>query len=227
MFRKSTDDFQNDLNDSNKNIKIISELPQENYQRYFNVSCLACGRNWKSSYSSLLYNKCAGCNKKVKGSLENTQLHLIDRKIKVSGDYKNAHSKLHCVCEICECNWSAHSHNLLNGKRGCPSCSLTGYDPQKSGNLYYLKVVYQGEVYWKIGITNLTLKERYRPSDRSKIETIFFINFNDGSIPMKLEKEILFKYKEFRVKNKRPLQTGNTELFTKDVLSEGDSPWQI
>jgi hypothetical protein len=195
-------------------------LLSESYNRKLEVCCTKCFRQWITSPSNLIDNGCAGCSGKLKGSLENTQnkLNKESRGISVTGHYKNAFSKLDCKCDICLCTWTANSHNLLNGKRGCPSCALTGYDPVKGGYLYYLRVTSAESTYWKIGITNIGIKKRFTTADKELIDVLFCQYFEDGSVPQLCERNILNMYKDYRAENVRVLRAGNTELFLQDVL---------
>lgn len=111
---------------------------------------------------------------------------------------------------------NANSH--LRG-RGCPSCAKSGFDPMKSGYLYYLKVTSdKGEILYKIGITNLSINKRFTPADRDKIEVIKLTYYKIGVAAYNEEQRILKEYKEFKYTGADVLSSGNTELFTKDVL---------
>jgi len=210
--------FQARLNALDKNFTLVG-----NYTRTYKpvtVSCNSCGRAWTNTAFGVLTNGCAECSGKVKGSLEKTQqvLKQSGRQIKVSGNYHNAFSKLSCECLVCSTEWLCHSHNLLNGGRGCPSCAKTGYDPSKAGILYYLRVSDENTVYWKIGITNLSVKERFPSVDREKIVVLYSQKFDDGNVAQKAERNILNIFKEYRAQGLDILKSGNTELFTHDVL---------
>lgn len=107
---------------------------------------------------------------------------------------------------------SANSH--LMG-RGCPSCANYGFDDSKPAILYYLSIN-NGEAY-KIGITNRSVEERYTAEELSNIKCLFIKNFIIGKYARLEEKKILTKFKKFK-SDKHLLKSGNTELFTIDIL---------
>ena len=193
------------------------------------VICKDCETTSFKRPVSILKGVCAVCSGKAKGSLPKLQekLNQDSRNIVVSGTYTNAFGKLDCRCTVCECSWSANPHNL--DRTGCPSCALTGYDPNKSGYLYYLRVSDENNTYWKIGITNIGLKGRFsRSSDRKVIEVLYCHLFDDGFVAQKAERNILNMFSEYRAENVNLLRAGNTELFTKDVLQMNHlSSWSI
>ncbi len=93
---------------------------------------------------------------------------------------------------------------------------ITGFNPKIPGILYYLKIN-QGQAY-KIGITNLSVNERFQKSDLAKIEIIKIMKYEMGADARAAESEILYKYREFKYKGEKLLTSGNTELFHTDVL---------
>lgn len=107
---------------------------------------------------------------------------------------------------------SPNSH--LNG-RGCPSCANYGFDDSKPAILYYLSIN-NGEAY-KIGITNKTVEERYTLEELAIIQCMFIKYYAIGKDARLEEKRILTKFKKFKC-NKSLLKSGNTELFTEDIL---------
>ena len=103
-------------------------------------------------------------------------------------------------------------------KSGCPCCSVTGFDVSKPGILYYLEVSDNGSKYYKIGITNLTVQQRFTASERNKIKVISTTSYARGEDAYNEEQKLLKEYKEYRYTGPNILVSGNTELFTKDVL---------
>lgn len=218
--------FHNKISEKVVNFTMISDFV--NYGTKIQVFCNDCETVSLRSPGSLLENGCAVCSRKVKGSVEKVQnkLNQSNRNIIVSGTYTNAFGKLDCHCTVCGCDWPANPHNL--DRTGCPSCALTGYDPNKPGYLYYLRVSDDTDIYWKIGITNIGMKGRFRPADRKVIEVLYCHLFEDGFVAQKAERNILDMFSEYRAENVNLLRAGNTELFTKDVLQMNHlSSWSI
>lgn len=106
--------------------------------------------------------------------------------------------------------------NHLQG-HGCPRCGIPGYDISKPGTLYFLEVTTPKGLLWKIGITNKTVDLRFSARDLQAIKVLYQHTFSDGEEASKLEKEILHIYKEFKYEGPAVLQSGNTELFTKNI----------
>lgn len=133
-------------------------------------------------------------------------------------EYKNSSTKVIITCPI-HGNWEQTPDNHLQG-RGCPSCAKKGFDQNKPGILYYLKITTDNnKVLYKIGITNRSVNERFELKDLKKIEIVKQFEFEIGTAALNLETEIKRKYKKYKYKGPPVLQDGNSELFTKDVLA--------
>lgn len=116
------------------------------------------------------------------------------------------------VCIVCKTHgdfWQQPNNHLFG--KGCPRCSKTGYDTSKTGLLYILSC---GDML-KIGITNLTPKERARKVSKS-FGSVFEVRkvweFSDGQIPQNLETTFL---RELRSEYQRPVARfeGSSECF--------------
>jgi hypothetical protein len=81
-----------------------------------------------------------------------------------------------------------------------------------------------GPIY-KIGITNRTVKQRFS-NEKTPYVILWQERHEDGSIPPKLEKTILKKYKKYQYKGDE-LESGNTECFTIDILGYDKSIAQL
>ena len=114
-----------------------------------------------------------------------------------------------------------HNHSITwnDWQRGsrCVYCSKTGFNPDKSASLYYLRFDIGSTPYYKIGITNRTIKERYidEPLPYTILKEDRYLL---GSYAKQDEAAILKKHKRHLYKGPPLLFSGNTELFTKDVL---------
>ncbi len=216
--KRTKEGVQSHLNFLNKGIKVLSEYT--NALTKMSCRCEKCNHRWESRYTTLMYNGCPGCNKYSKWTTEDFVQTIQSMKpITVLSKYKHAGATVDCQCNVCGTKWSPMPGNLLRpDKVSCPSCAKSGYDPSKPGYLYYLRVYDEDQVYWKIGITSRSLKERFNPSERGKIVVLYNQRFESGSAAQQCERNILNLFKHFKVKNAAPLKTGNTELFTKDVL---------
>jgi len=134
-------------------------------------------------------------------------------------DYARSGTKVKIVCP---------DHGLflqipndhISQRSGCPDCAQTGFNPSKPGLLYYLAITADdGELCYKIGITNLTIEERFRGTDLSRIRIVMIWHFDIGGDAAEREAIILHQFARDRYYGPRLLVgAGNTELFTHDVL---------
>ena len=108
---------------------------------------------------------------------------------------------------------SDHIFNL----QGCPSCGSSCFSTQKPGIFYVLKVLHEDKVYYKVGITNKSLKHRYSSKhDKSKIKQCFIYTFKNGFLAQEMEYKLLQQFTKNKA-NTSILLSGNTEILTQDV----------
>ena len=85
-----------------------------------------------------------------------------------------------------------------------------GFDKSKSGTLYYLRVC--GGKAYKIGITNLTINDRFSKSELDNIHVVATFYFDNGRECYMKEKEIIRNFKQYRYTGAKLLLSGNTSL---------------
>lgn len=220
------------LDKEGKNITIKSqESDYKNSKSKIKISCDFCDHVWETNPSYFKQTKCPiCCNLKLDSEILQKRLDDKKRDIKILSEYKGYNEDLTCVCLKCSNVWNTTLPKLIYFMRGCPEIEcgggvISGYNPSKPGYLYYLRVVDAEKTYWKIGITNLGVKARFVPSDRAKISILYCHLFTDGVDAQKAERNILNLFKEYRAVGAKVLQSGNTELFTKDVLQMNHLNW--
>ncbi len=128
--------------------------------------------------------------------------------------------KILITCPIHGDFWQK-SHKHLAGQ-GCRKCNQkAGWSRERyedgPATLYYAKI----NNYYKIGICINGTIERFR-DDRNKgmvVDIIREENYLFGVMAYDEEERILRKYLEHRYYGEKILESGNTELFTKDVLN--------
>ncbi len=105
-------------------------------------------------------------------------------------------------------------------RSGCPDCAITGFNPSEPGLLYYLAITTDdGDTRYKIGITNLSVEERFRGRDLARIRVVTTWRFPVGRSAAARESDILSQFAGSRYYGPRLLAgAGNTEIFTHDVL---------
>ena len=155
------------------------------------------------------------CNKKLTKEIVNER--IAHRGIAMTGDYINNRTKTEFACSDGH-SWDATSGHVMNGK-GCPDCANYGFDPSSPAIMYYLRVTpHNADALYKIGITNRTVEDRFRNNDLDKIDVVRTWGFDTGSDARDCETNILAKYGDCKYAGDNVLDSGNTELFTRDVM---------
>jgi len=103
---------------------------------------------------------------------------------------------------------------------GCPSCSPGGFDPDLPARVYYIRIDSSQGILYKIGITNLTVRDRYPYlSDQALITTIREWNYEVGAEAADHERKVLDEFRDFRYTGPAVLTSvGVSEIFTCDIL---------
>lgn len=131
-------------------------------------------------------------------------------------EYVNATTNVQIICRYHGIFLQTPS-NHKNGT-GCPACALYGFNKAKPAILYHLKISFNGNIAFKIGITNRSVQDRFNNTDLLKIQVLKIWEFPIGADAVSREKEILALYQEYRYTDDPLLSSGNTELFYIDVL---------
>lgn len=115
--------------------------------------------------------------------------------------------------------WKARPSNILSGS-GCPSCANYGFDTTKPALLYYIKIMDGYKSYYKIGITNRTIVDRFESDKDKDIKVLLEEYYSSGIEARNREQSILNEFKYKRVCVPKLLKSGgNTELFEEDILN--------
>ena len=109
---------------------------------------------------------------------------------------------------------TAASH--LNGV-GCPARAKYGFDPNIPAIVYYLRI--SGGKAYKIGITNRDVVSRYQKSDLDQIHIVKIWSYKVGGAAKLYEAKLLEKFKNAKYSGPDLLSSGNSELFSFDVLN--------
>jgi hypothetical protein len=190
-----------------------------------------CGREWVTTPTVILRAKtCNQCSveamveaKRVKNEKKREDFEAtLGSDYKVLTPYKKAKEKI-TVQHICGYVFSSTPDNLLR-KNQCPGCTKYGFKPDTSAVLYYLEID-NGQAY-KIGITNNTVAERYLVKDLKTIRILYTWTLPIGRECRELERYILEKYSDSKYLGPPLLSSGNSELFTHDILNLQDIPYE-
>ena len=216
----TVDNLQKRVDASGKNITVVNTSGKAGL---FTCSCNECSHIWETQTSILFrYNTggCPSCSKKVRGSTEKLQAMFDDHgnNVKVLGDYVNNSTPVKCVCLDCSEVFYPPASAVMYGS-GCPFCCFKGRIPKTPAFLYYVRVTTSSGVFWKIGITGKNnVLDRFTSVDRKKVILLYSHLFEDGATAYYSEQNILRLYKKYLAKNVKTLESGNTEIFTHDVL---------
>lgn len=134
-----------------------------------------------------------------------------------NSNYINSATKIKIICpEHGEFEQIPDSH--LKG-HDCPDCAKGGVSPNTPTYLYYLEVITDSkELLYKIGITIKPIEQRFTKKELSKINVINSTLYNTGKEAYEKEQYLLTKYKNYQYKGPKVLNSGNTELFTEDIM---------
>ena len=185
------------------------------------IICPVHGEFEQSPTSHKQGNGCPYCAGTAKPNIAD----IVDKANKVHGNkynyskavYINHYSKIVITCPI-HGDFEQTAYRHLSGC-GCPSCAVSGFQPNKPAYLYYLKITTDtNQVLYKIGITNRTVNERFNLTDLSKIEIVKQKLYDNGQDALDWETKLKRMYKEYQYKGPDILSSGNTELFTEDII---------
>ena len=178
------------------------------------------GHNWETSPGQVMGGTgCPLCyDKNHPLSTEIVNERIADRGLVLLDEYINSSTKRRFRCSEGHI-WESVPASVLIG-RGCPTCAEPGFDPNELAILYYLAVTTDdGDTRYKIGITNLTVEQRFPAADLVRIRVVKTWRFAVGRVAAEREAEILFQFAGDRYFGPDILVShGNTELFTHDVL---------
>ena len=220
--------YENWLDEAKKKFKKYDfSLSKDKYVNLLSVVEVICPKHGNFSRMAREFREGKGCQKcsyerlsiektiftkdwKKESSLVHNNKYdyslIIDEKINYSNHYPI----------ICKEHGVFHQHlgNHKNSKSGCPKCSTFGFQFDKSGILYYILI--DGK-YYKIGITNKSIKERFT-KDFDRIKVIKEWYYDDGEECYNMEQYYLKEFEWAKVNNVNILKNGNTELFDRDIL---------
>ena len=125
--KKTHEEYVAELAIKNPNVEIIGTYGGN--RKKIKHRCLRdnCGYEWLASPHDILCGcgcpKCAGNIKRTHEEFVE-EMKNINPYILIIGKYKNASTKIECMCLINGCNhiWSARPSHLLDG-HGCPKCA--------------------------------------------------------------------------------------------------------
>ena len=162
---------------------------------------------------------CPHCSGRFKKTTESYGLELKEKGIKYIPveEYVNIMTKINHKCYVCKHIWPVKPHDILNNS-GCPMCAKSGFNNNKPAILYYVRIWDDKHTYYKIGITNKTIKERLK-NTKKKYKVLMQKEYETGFEAKAAERMILEEYGDLKIYTPQFLPMGGyTELFKEDVL---------
>lgn len=116
-------EFLNKIQNVNSEIEIIGEYA--GVHNKIKLKCLKCSKEWEAEPNSILQGHgCPNCygNRKKTPEEFKEEMHRINNKISVIGEYQNNRTKVFVKCNKCGHEWYASPKTLIRGS-GCPICA--------------------------------------------------------------------------------------------------------
>jgi len=183
---------------------VLSVIPtdEKNQQRRLKILCTDCGETFIKYVSDHIKStdkgRCPHCIPSTY-NFELAKKELDDqfgsgryRIIKSTFTSYNKPATIWCT----NCMIPNEKKSVTELKRstsdGYANCCPNGFNPSKPAILYYFKYLYNGKEYYKIGITNRTIYERFKKEVIDNIfeESIIIKKFDLGQDAHNFEKEI-------------------------------------
>lgn len=102
---------------------------------------------------------------------------------------------------------------------GCNSCSVHGFAYEKPAILYVLEIKTKTETLYKVGITNLTVNERFLVKELKYIKVLKTEEFSVGKDAYIKEQRILKALNGYKYRGEKLLKRGDTEIVTINPIS--------
>lgn len=134
-------------------------------------------------------------------------------------EYVSSQQKVRIICPD-HGRFLQRPNDHIAQRSGCADCANTGFNPTEPGLLYYLAIkTDDGDTRYKIGITNLSIEERFPAADLARVRVVKIWRFAVGRVAAERESQILYQFAGDRYYGPRLLLgAGNSELFTHDIL---------
>lgn len=122
--RKTHEEFINELNIINPNIKVLEKYIDNKTKLL--CECLIDGNKWRATPNSLLSNH--GCKECKKRNMILDEDDFFNRAkeycpdIKILTKYTKATDDYLCECKICGHQWITNGSNIIKGGTGCREC---------------------------------------------------------------------------------------------------------
>lgn len=163
-----------------------------------------------------------GCKKcYVEFQTRNHEDYIKSIPYEVLDIYTNSYTKIRHKCDNGHI-FEARPETINRGGK-CPHCdTVKGFDYTAPAILYYIKITSKNLEYYKIGITNRSVDERFKKdlcNARVSIKILKEVSYKYGHEARDEEQRILKQFSQYRQNVPELLTTGgNSELFEFDIL---------
>ena len=188
------------------------------------IICPIHGSFEQSPHNHLLGKECTKCVRKDWALNNFIKKSILVHKLKYNynkSEYVSNNTLIEIGCYL-HGSFLIYPSQHLNG-RGCLGCiSKGGFDKNKSAICYYIKFELENQTLYKIGITNISVKNRLRGmriNEGVKTTILQELRFEYGKDALDMERGILKEFEEFKYQGMPIMDNGNSELFTKDILN--------
>lgn len=209
----STDEFKEWLVEDGRGITVLGEYVNATTKTLFRC---AAGHEFKTTPHHLKSGKgCIHCSGHYSPTTEEFRQWLSDSDsgITLIGEYTNSVTKT-----LFECRNGHQWHtrpDKIKGDRGCPSCSTSGFDPDKEAVVYG----WTRNNYLKVGITNDLPRRLHEHRKHGEINMVYERHYSVGRDARDWERDFKQKHGGSYV-TKAECPDGYTETFPLHLLEQ-------
>lgn len=216
----------------NQAVKTHGDLYNYSLTNYVNrrtkvtIICNRCGSKFEQWPSDHVKGRgCFSCNNTPNWKY-NTDIFIAKAKQIFNDKYDYSTTvfttianKLELKCNNCNSilEQKASSHLLGHEACYCYTTNASCFSKVKPAIMYYLNII-NTNIY-KIGITNRSIEERFLPWELSTFTVIKTWSFQTGKEAFEQEQTILKQYSKDKYNGPKLLNSGNSELFNKNILN--------
>jgi hypothetical protein len=178
------------------------------------------GHKWETTWNNFQQGgRCSRCSGRIK-TQDDAKAELAAIGLEMRSPYQGFWGAIKTECTEGHAEERLYASAIQCG--GCGTCarghaSPGGFKPNKPGALYYVRFTVGDRHLYKIGITNLSVSQRFI-EEKLPMKVIKEERFLFGFMAQEKELKILRKYKKWRYDGPPLLKYGDSELFVRDVL---------
>jgi hypothetical protein len=225
--KPTTESFIIDANKIHNNLYDYSQVIYSDRRDPMVIICPVHGKFKQSPDTHLKGSGCPSCGiERVITAKLDTLDSFKSKAVLVHGDYYSydnveylhSQTQVTITCPIHGDFKQAPATHLQGA--GCATCNKGWSFAPVPTLLYYLRITTNGQTAYKIGITMHSVERRYSKTDMANIVILWAKEYFTGQEAYEEEQRILKKFKQFKYIGADLLESGNTELFSADVLNK-------